>query len=101
MFYVMFYVLYMSYVELVSSNKKAQLKDSNYHTVSRLHAHLQHSTLKSAWKVFTHSFYFNSVGRNTILPSKGKKSACCHANHLDHSVACGASIETVTRNHLS
>ena len=86
MFYVVFYVLYVSYVKSVSSNKKAQLKGSNYYTVCRLHAHLQHSALKSAWKLFTHPFCFNSVGRNIILPSKEKKAAYCLTDQLDHSV---------------
>lgn len=93
----------MCHVESVSRNKKAQLKVCNYYTVCRLHAHLYHSILKSDWKsdLFTYPFCFNSVGRNTILPSKEKKVAYCHADQLDHSVSCGASTETVTRSHLS
>lgn len=85
----------------ISRNKKAQLKGNNYYTVWRLHAHLRYSRLKSAWKLFTHPFCLNKVGRNRILPSKEKKAAYCHANHLDHSVSCGGSTETVRRNHLS
>lgn len=85
----------------IISNKKALLKGNSYYTVRRLHAHLQHSGLKSAWKLFTHPFCSNNVGRNRILPSKENKAAYCHTSHLDHSMSCGGSTETVRRSHLS
>jgi len=65
-----------------------------------LHADLQHFALKSAWKLFTNPFCFNSAGRNVILQSKVKKASYCHADQLDHSVSCGASTKTVARSHL-
>lgn len=49
MFYVEFCVLFVSYVEEVICNRKAQLKVVT--TLHKFHAHLQHPMLKSAWKL--------------------------------------------------